>query len=229
MDPSTGTFISVDSYAGTIYDPVSLHKYLYANADPINNTDPSGNMTMTEAIGSLAIAAILTVAMISVMSQFKENTLKSGPIIGFPYNLRRDLEKMIEAFPAYKEELGNLIEIIPRIILEIKIFEIIFKTCIYTVLIEIFPATSEKEPIFITIESDSEPVDVKISKKKYPESAKHKEEAVKNGQPDTLTIDRKGASERRKKSLQGVDTIPGSDRDEYPPRLCLKKGEKGQV
>ncbi|MDE6624896.1 MAG: hypothetical protein K2K56_00850, partial [Lachnospiraceae bacterium] len=44
MNPSTGTFISMDSYQGSIYDPVSLHKYLYANANPVMYTDPSGNM-----------------------------------------------------------------------------------------------------------------------------------------------------------------------------------------
>ncbi len=42
MDTSTGRFISQDSYAGSISDPVSLHKYLYANANPVTYTDPSG-------------------------------------------------------------------------------------------------------------------------------------------------------------------------------------------
>jgi len=32
----------MDSYQGSIYDPVSLHKYLYANANPVKYTDPSG-------------------------------------------------------------------------------------------------------------------------------------------------------------------------------------------
>jgi len=32
MNPSTGTFISMDTYQGSVFDPVSLHKYLYANA-----------------------------------------------------------------------------------------------------------------------------------------------------------------------------------------------------
>ena len=32
----------MDSYQGSIYDPVSLHKYLYANANPVMYTDSSG-------------------------------------------------------------------------------------------------------------------------------------------------------------------------------------------
>ncbi len=42
MDTSTGRFISQDTYQGTINDPVSLHKYLYANANPVMYNDPSG-------------------------------------------------------------------------------------------------------------------------------------------------------------------------------------------
>ena len=42
MDTNTGRFISQDTYAGSTADPISLHKYLYANSNPINNNDPSG-------------------------------------------------------------------------------------------------------------------------------------------------------------------------------------------
>jgi len=42
MDTSTGRFISQDSYAGSISDLTSLHKYLYANANPVMYSDPSG-------------------------------------------------------------------------------------------------------------------------------------------------------------------------------------------
>lgn len=46
MDTLTGRFISQDSYEGSISDPVSLHKYLYANSNPVTYSDPSGYMSM---------------------------------------------------------------------------------------------------------------------------------------------------------------------------------------
>jgi len=42
MNPFTGTFISIDSYQGSDYDPVSLHKYLYVVANLVMYVDPTG-------------------------------------------------------------------------------------------------------------------------------------------------------------------------------------------
>ena len=44
MNPSTGNFLTMDTYEGSIYDPDTLHKYLYANGNPVTYSDPSGNM-----------------------------------------------------------------------------------------------------------------------------------------------------------------------------------------
>jgi N-acetylmuramoyl-L-alanine amidase CwlA len=65
-----------------------------------------------------------------------------------------------------------------------------------------------------------------LDKKKYPESAKHIEEAAKKGKPTTLTIDRAGAKQNRKDSLRGYPTRTGKDRDEWPPAMS-KEGGKG--
>ncbi len=41
-NPSLGRFMSRDPFGGRLQSPVSLHQYLYANADPVNYTDPRG-------------------------------------------------------------------------------------------------------------------------------------------------------------------------------------------
>jgi RHS repeat-associated protein len=43
-----GRFMSLDPYQGDIDEPLSLHKYLYANADPVNFIDPTGLSSSSE-------------------------------------------------------------------------------------------------------------------------------------------------------------------------------------
>jgi RHS repeat-associated protein len=50
LNPETGRFQTMDSYEGNSSDPQSLHKYLYAHADPVNGTDPSGKFTLIELL-----------------------------------------------------------------------------------------------------------------------------------------------------------------------------------
>jgi len=67
-NPLSGRFLSRDTYAGEIDEPLTLHKYLYANADPVSHTDPSGHLateyTLLDkiAIGVLATGTFTAVA-----------------------------------------------------------------------------------------------------------------------------------------------------------------------
>jgi len=56
-------FVQSDSYQGKIQDPASLHKYTYAQGDPVNLIDPSGNIaTSAELLEAMNIQGELSTA-----------------------------------------------------------------------------------------------------------------------------------------------------------------------
>ena len=73
------------------------------------------------------------------------------------------------------------------------------------------------------------PKDVYIDPNKYPDAAGHAENAQKAGQPDVLTVQRPGASDRRNQATSGHSTQPGTDRDEYPPAVTAESGRGASV
>src|SRR5439155_21108875 len=71
LNISTGRFISIDTDEGGLFEPLSLHKYLYTNSDPANRKDPSGQESIAEVSSSFAVqatlATIATVALTTVL------------------------------------------------------------------------------------------------------------------------------------------------------------------
>lgn len=60
MDPANGRFIGPDPFAGSPYDPASLHRYSYAHNNPVNRSDPTGLFTLAGISISLSISGILS-------------------------------------------------------------------------------------------------------------------------------------------------------------------------
>ena len=68
-----------------------------------------------------------------------------------------------------------------------------------------------------------------ISKKEYKETAKHIKDAQKKGKPSVLTIDRPGATARRKDAIGHLPKVPGKQLDEYPPAMFKEGGANASV
>lgn len=56
-DQVRGRFITTDPELGNSFDPVSLHRYLYANANPVDNRDPSGRESLLSVMGAIGLMA----------------------------------------------------------------------------------------------------------------------------------------------------------------------------
>jgi len=86
MDPGVGRFTSFDPLAASVRPPVYLHGYVYAGADPINATDPSGLLqgTLLETQAGLGIQDVLITIWVSLyvgrigLERAREAAVKSG-------------------------------------------------------------------------------------------------------------------------------------------------------
>ena len=79
------------------------------------------------------------------------------------------------------------------------------------------------------LNKSTEPTPVYIDPTKHPEAADHVQDAQNDGAPDVLTVDRGGATKRRRDALAGTDPQAGSDRDEYPPAVTAEGGSGASV
>jgi RHS repeat-associated protein len=59
MDTDRGRFWTMDVWEGVIRDPASLHKYMYANANPVSFVDPSGQITISSQMTALFISGLI--------------------------------------------------------------------------------------------------------------------------------------------------------------------------
>ena len=138
MSPDTGRFISMDAYQGSIYDPVSLHKYTYTSGNPVMYQDVSGysegkleNIAAGMTINMLLISAAV-VYNSNILNQFTnfinylDNEYKtfsaeikfyiSSKIFGCLTEItavEKDIEDAITGIPA--QEVTGYVEIFPEV------------------------------------------------------------------------------------------------------------------
>lgn len=68
-----------------------------------------------------------------------------------------------------------------------------------------------------------------MPKDRWTEAVQHAVDAMKNGHPNTYTIDRPGASARRSQSLKDYPKETGFDRDEWPTAVFNEGGQGASI
>jgi RHS repeat-associated protein len=83
-DQSNGRFISQDPFAGSNDDPVSLHRYLYANNDPVDRVDPSGKepdlVSLSAVAGGIGTIVAVEAPAIEEVAMSAEETVGSATL-----------------------------------------------------------------------------------------------------------------------------------------------------
>jgi RHS repeat-associated protein len=98
MDPSTGRFTSVDPYGGDPQSPVSLHRYLYANGNPSNVTDPTGEFSIVEVITSAYVRASTTVVTFTTYAAIVAKTKANMIFFHLTNAIRMGHARLMTAF-----------------------------------------------------------------------------------------------------------------------------------
>jgi RHS repeat-associated protein len=108
LNVNTGRFFSQDSYEGDSKNPISLHKYLYANADGINRIDPSGNFSLTEALTVVTVITVLATmpSCTSVLQHFAPPRT-----VSFGWFIDKIITMNLKAIPIDSNEMTEIKEI----------------------------------------------------------------------------------------------------------------------
>ncbi len=77
-------FDGIDTYEGQPSEPVSLHKYLYANGNPVLNSDPTGMFSTSEIMVGTGIAGALIGTSVGAYIGYKKTgRLLSKETLGY--------------------------------------------------------------------------------------------------------------------------------------------------
>jgi len=93
MNPLTGRFVSRDPENGMDVDPQTLHKYVYADGDPVNGADPSGRedsfayarLTFTISASPIEIRILQATALTIACSLVWEGSKTHAETVAGPF------------------------------------------------------------------------------------------------------------------------------------------------
>ncbi|MEG5111042.1 RHS repeat-associated core domain-containing protein [Microcoleus sp. AT8-A4] len=115
-DTDTGRFTRRDTYEGSLENPITLHKYLYGNANPVTYTDPTGLFSMADFGAANAIRDILMSIQLDTGSGLINALLGDGDVNPSEWGLNQLTSLFV--LPAlgmvFSHGLGKIAQSLPR-------------------------------------------------------------------------------------------------------------------
>ena len=230
-DPALGDYVSKDFKGeGGVYNPVNLNLYHYGNNNPVKYTDPDGeaaHIVVGAVIGAVigGVSAACSGASARQIAAAAVGGAVTGGLAAATCGASLGMQIAGSAmagtagYCAEKLVAGErgtvegMVQAAAGGAAGAMVGAVISKAVACATAVKIAKSASSTES-----------VGIKMSRSKYPESVKHIEDAIKNGQPEELTLDRSGAKANRRASLKGHQKIPNLDLDEYPPAMSKEGG-----
>ena len=95
-DTSTGRFTRRDTYEGRLDEPLTLHKYIYGNSNPVNFTDPTSFSALAEYnSSSLAVAALIA----GILLTGYQISQQAGE-----FSTREDIDDFVDAYTYFAKK-----------------------------------------------------------------------------------------------------------------------------
>ncbi len=88
----TGSFITADTYAGNITNPLSLNRYTYTHNNPINGKDPNGHFFLTAMLITAVVAVTVTAVSYGVKKSNEKKLANTNAQINETNNQRVSAE-----------------------------------------------------------------------------------------------------------------------------------------
>jgi len=101
LNTTTGRFWSMDTYDGDDQEPLSLHKYLYAENDPVDNIDPCGKCVPSTGNYGNQVQALITADFQEQTGSIDPGDISINKVLGLAIpgwqggNLRPDLTDIV--------------------------------------------------------------------------------------------------------------------------------------
>ena len=115
-NPGIARFQNMDTYQGRMFEPITLHKYLYANANPVTGIDLSGNVTLSgiaAAAGTLATLSVTTTIAFGTIIDRRDHEYFVETVVCLEHSRCKpdDVFEVLRQFPAPRlTRLGAPIE-----------------------------------------------------------------------------------------------------------------------